>query len=138
MFWAGYILASAKVGQVLPGIDGLAIALCVAALLVLPFGAGGASVVFERPWLLLGGLAIAVLSSVVPYGLELTALRRMPTRVFGILMSLEPAAAALAGLVVLSQALGPREMLALLLVSLASLGVTLGRREGAVPAQPLE
>ena len=78
-----------------------------------------------------------MLSSVVPYGLEMLALRRMPTRVFGILMSLEPAAAALAGLVVLGQALGVREVTALLLVSVASLGVTLGRREGA-PVAPLE
>ncbi len=65
----------------------------------------------------------------------------MPTRVFGILMSLEPAAAALAGLVVLGQTLGTREVVALVLVSLASAGVTLGRRgerEGALPPQPLE
>lgn len=138
LFWAGYILASAKVGQVLPGLDGLAVALCFAALLVLPFGAGGASAVLDRPVLLLGGLAVAVLSSLVPYGLELLALRRMPTRVFGILMSLEPAAAAVAGLAVLGQTLGRREVAALLLVSLASLGVTFGRREGTLPPQPLE
>ena len=138
LFWAGYILASARVGRLLPGLDGLAVALAGATLLVLPFGADGASAVLDRPVLLVGGLAIALLSSVVPYGLELLALRRMPTRVFGVLMSLEPAAAALAGLVVLSQALGPREVAALLLVSLASLGVTLGRREGALPPQPLE
>lgn len=134
LFWAGYILASAKVGQVLPGLDGLAVALCVAAALVLPFGASGASAVLDAPLLLVGGLAVAVLSSLVPYGLELTALRRMPTRVFGILMSLEPAAAALAGLLVLSQALGLREVAALVLVSLASLGVSLA---GRAP-QPLE
>jgi inner membrane transporter RhtA len=138
LFWAGYILASARVGRLLPGLDGLAVALAAGALLVLPFGAQGASAVLDQPVLLVGGLAIAVLSSVVPYGLELVALRRMPTRVFGVLMSLEPAAAALAGLVVLSQALGPREVAALLLVSLASLGVTLGRREGALQPQPLE
>ena len=138
LFWAAYILASARVGQVLPGLDGLAVALAVAMVLVLPYGASGAAAVLDHPELLLGGLAIAVLSSVVPYGLEMLALRRMPTRVFGILMSLEPAAAALAGLVVLGQALGLREVAALLMVSLASAGVTLGRREGAVPAQPLE
>ncbi len=138
LFWAGYILASAKVGEVLPGLDGLAVALCVAAALVLPFGAPGAAAVFTEPSLLVGALGVAVLSSLVPYGLELTALRRMPTRVFGILMSLEPAAAALAGLLVLSQALGAREVAALLLVSLASLGVTLGRRTDTVPLQPLE
>ena len=138
LFWVGYILASARVGRVLPGLDGLAVALAVGALLVLPFGAGGASAALHEPSLLLGGLVVAVLSSAVPYGLELLALRRMATRVFGILMSLEPAAAALAGLVVLSQGLGPHELAALLLVSLASAGVTLGRREGALPAQPLE
>ena len=138
LFWAGYILASARVGQVLPGLDGLAVALCVASVLVLPFGAQGASAVLDRPLLLVGGLAVALLSSVVPYGLELTALRRMPTRVFGILMSLEPAAAGLAGLVVLGQALGVREVAALVLVSLASVGVTLGRRGSTIPVQPLE
>ena len=138
LFWAGYILASAQVGQLLPGLDGLAVALAVGALLVLPFGADGASAVLAAPALLVGGLAVAFLSSLVPYGLELVALRRMPTRVFGILMSLEPAAAALAGLLVLGQALGPREVAALLLVSLASAGVTLGRREDAPVPQTLE
>jgi inner membrane transporter RhtA len=74
---------------------------------------------------------------VLSYGLELSALRRIPTRVFGILMSLEPAAAAVAGLLVLDQALGSREVVALVLVSLASAGVTLARRDAA-PVQPLE
>jgi inner membrane transporter RhtA len=138
LFWAGYILASAHVGQVLPGAGGLAVALAVASLLVLPFGATGASEVLDRPSLLLPAAAVALLSSVFAYGLELVALRSMPTRVFGILMSLEPAAAAVAGLLVLGQQLGGREVAALLLVSLASAGVTLGRREGQVPAQPLE
>jgi inner membrane transporter RhtA len=138
LFWAGYILATAQVGQLLPGTGGLAVALAVATVLVLPFGVSGASAVLDRPVLLVPALAVALLSSVLSYGLELTALRTMPTRVFGILMSLEPAAAAVAGLVVLGQQLGGRELVALLLVSLASAGVTLGRREGAVPPQPLE
>jgi inner membrane transporter RhtA len=138
LFWAGYIVASAHVGTLLPGVGGLAVALGVATVLVLPFGAAGASGVLDRPALLLPALGVALLSSVLSYGLELTALRRIPTRVFGILMSLEPAAAALAGLVLLDQRLGPVEVTALLLVSLASAGVTLGRREGRVPAQPLE
>lgn len=138
LFWAAYIVASARVGRLLPGLDGLAVALAVASLLVLPYGASGASAVLDAPVLLLGGLAVAFLSSLVPYGLEMLALRRMPTRVFGILMSLEPAAAALAGLVVLGQALGVREVTALVLVSVASAGVTLGRREGEPVPQPLE
>ena len=139
LFWAGYIVASARVGQVLPGTDGLAVALLFAALLVLPFGASGASAVVERPALLLAAFGVALLSSVISYGLELSALRRIPTQVFGILMSLEPAAAAVAGFVVLGEALGPREVLALVMVSLASGGITLARRrESQVPVQPLE
>jgi inner membrane transporter RhtA len=138
LFWAGYILASARVGRVLPGVDGLAVALAVGTVLVLPVGASGASAVLAEPALLLPAAGVALLSSVLPYALELTALRTMPTRVFGILMSLEPAAAALAGLLVLGQALGAWEVVALVLVSLASVGVTLGRREREVPPQPLE
>jgi inner membrane transporter RhtA len=75
---------------------------------------------------------------VVPYGAELAALRRIPTRVFGVLMSLEPAAAAVAGLLVLGQELGAREVAALLLVSAASAGVTVGARREPLPTQPLE
>ncbi|GIE94735.1 EamA family transporter [Paractinoplanes rishiriensis] len=126
--WAAYIVLSARLGGLVPGTGGLAVSLAVASLLVLPFGAAGASAVVERPELLLGGIAVAVLSSALPYGLELNALRRIPTRVFGILMSLEPAAAALAGLVVLGQRLGPVEIVALTLVTLASAGITLSRR----------
>jgi inner membrane transporter RhtA len=138
LFWAGYILASAHVGQVLPGIDGLAVALGIAALLVLPFGIGGASAVVDKPGLLVAGAAVALLSSVIPYGLELSALRRLPTRVFGILMSAEPAAAAVSGLLVLGQKLHLRELAALALVSLASAGITLARRDDRAPLQPLE
>ncbi len=126
--WAGYILASAHLGSVVPGTGGLAVALAVAALLVLPFGASGASAAFDHPLLLPGVAAVALLSSVISYGLELNALRHVPTRVFGILMSLEPAAAALAGLALLGQTLGLREVSALVLVSVASLGATLVRR----------
>ena len=138
LFWAAYILASARVGQVLPGTSGLAVALAFAAVLVLPFGLSGASAVVERPSLLLAALGVALLSSVISYGLELSALRRIPTQVFGILMSLEPAAAAVAGFAVLGEALGPREVVALVMVSLASGGITLARRGDQVPVQPLE
>jgi len=138
LFWAAYIVTSARVGQVLPGTDGLAIALAFAALLVLPFGLDGASAVLDRPSLLVAALGVALLSSVISYGLELAALRRIPTQVFGILMSLEPAAAAVAGLAVLGEELGAREVTALLLVSLASGGITLARRKDELPVQPLE
>jgi inner membrane transporter RhtA len=138
LFWGGYILASARVGRLVPGLDGLAVALVVAALLALPAGAQGAAKALTDPAVLAAAAAVALLSSVIPYALELLALRRMPTRVFGVLMSLEPAAAALAGLAVLGQRLGSRELVALALVSLASLGVTLGRRDDQPPLQPLE
>jgi inner membrane transporter RhtA len=137
LFWAGYILASARMGQVL-GTEGLAVALAFAGLLVLPFGLSGASAVLDRPVLLLPALGVAILSSILSYGLELRALRRIPTRVFGILMSLEPGAAAFAGWAVLGQGLGLRGAAALVMVSVASGGVTLGRRDDVPPAQPLE
>jgi inner membrane transporter RhtA len=128
LFWAGYIQASARVGRELPGTDGLGAAFVIAAVLVAPFGLAGAEGVVGDPGLLLIVTGVALLSSVLPYGLEMGALRRIPTRVFGVLMSMEPAAAALAGLVVLGQGLSLRGAIALVLVSVASLGITLGGR----------
>lgn len=137
-FWGLYILASARVGQVVPGAAGLAVALVVGAVVALPFGAPGVARVVDQPGVLLVGAAVALLSSVIPYGCELAALRRIPTRVFGVLMSLEPAAAALAGLVVLDQRLGARQVTAMVLVTSASVGITLGRRSGQPATPPLQ
>ncbi|MEO8108258.1 MAG: EamA family transporter, partial [Actinomycetes bacterium] len=75
--------------------------------------------------------------TIVPYGLELTALRRIPTRVFGVLMSLQPAAASISGLIILNQRLGVHELVALGMVTIASAGVTLANKGGAVPKEPL-
>ena len=138
LFWAGYILGSAQVGRVLPGIDGLAVAFLVAALLALPFGAAGAARAVTDGRALLVGVAVALLSSIIPFGLEMKALRTIPTRVFGVLMSLEPAAAAIAGLIVLDQVLGTRELVALVAVSAASVGVTYAQRSDQPAPQPLE
>jgi hypothetical protein len=137
-FWAGYILASARVGRLVPGTGGLAVALLFGTLVILPLGIGGVTAVLDRPAILLGGLVVAVLSSLLPYGLELHALRRLPTRVFGILMSLQPAAGALAGLVLIGQRLAPHELVALALVSVASAGATTTSRlrEPPPPASP--
>jgi inner membrane transporter RhtA len=137
-FWALYILASARVGQAVPGTEGLAMALVIAALIALPFGAAGVAGVLDQPRILLIGCGVALFSSIIPYICELAALRRMPTRVFGVLMSIEPGAAAVAGLVVLDQALAAREIVALVLVSVASVGITLGRRGDQAAPQPLE
>ncbi|MEV4346320.1 EamA family transporter [Actinoplanes sp. NPDC049596] len=125
---AGYIVFSARLGDALPGLDGLAVSFAVAALLVLPFGARGAVHAFGEPGLLAGGITVAVLAGVVPYGLELMALRSLPTRVFGVLMSLQPAGAAVAGLLILGQRLGPGPIVALVMVSLAGFGITRSAR----------
>jgi inner membrane transporter RhtA len=128
--WAGYILLGARVGRVLPGISGLSVAMVVGAVVLFPVGLLQAGQHLTRPGFLLGGAAVALLSSVIPYSLELQALRSIPTRVFGVLMSLEPAVAALVGFVILQQVLGPRALIALVLVTAASLGAS---RAGAPP-----
>jgi inner membrane transporter RhtA len=120
--WAGYILLSAETGRRSAGLEGLALASAAAALVVLPFGLASAGPALAAPDVLLIGLAVALLSSVVPYALELTALRALASRVFGVLMSLEPAVAALAGLLVLGQVLTPVQLLAVALVVGASAG----------------
>ncbi|MEA2291313.1 MAG: inner rane transporter RhtA [Solirubrobacteraceae bacterium] len=120
--WAAYILLSQRTGEVWPGGSGLALAMAVGALLAAPLGIAQAGGALLRPELLAAGAAVAIASSVIPYSFELEALRRLPARVFGILMSLEPAVAALAGLVVLDQALSPRDWLAIALVVAASAG----------------
>jgi inner membrane transporter RhtA len=120
--WAAYILLSAATGRRFPGTSGLTIAMCVAALAVTPAGllAGGRALL--RPAVLGAGLAIGLLSSVIPYSLELEALRRTPAKVFGIWMSLEPGVAALVGVVLLSQGLRWYEWAAVGCVVLASAG----------------
>jgi inner membrane transporter RhtA len=132
-FWAAYILASSRVGRAIEGIDGLVVAIVVAAVVVAPFGARrAAGAIVADPALIGIFLIVALLTSALPYALELVALRRLETRVFGVLSSLGPAVAALAGLVVLGQRLDLREIVALVLVTVASVGVTvLG---GRVPA----
>ena len=121
---AGYIVFSARVGTVVPGLGGLAVSFAVGALMVLPFGAAGVGEVIHHPGLIPAVVAVAVLSSVVPYALELIVLRHLPTRVFGVLMSLQPTAAAIAGLLILHQHLDPAPIAALVLVTAASVGVT--------------
>ncbi|XVV09132.1 EamA family transporter [Actinoplanes sp. CA-131856] len=131
LFWAGYIVCSARLGGLVPGAGGLTVSLSVAALIALPFGGGAAVEAIGHPSWLVAAAAVALLSSVPSYGLEIHALRKIPTQVFGILMSLEPAAAAVAGLIILGQRLGGAEIVALVLVTLASAGVTLAGREKA-------
>lgn len=141
LFWAGYILASARVGALLTGTQGLAVSLALGSVLAGVVTAvrspGDVGLTLTHGDLLVRALGVALLSSVVPYSLELAALRRLPTRVFGVLMSLEPMAATIAGVIILSQGLTVVAAVALVLVSLASVGVTWSARGvGSVPDVP--
>ncbi|MEU9855661.1 EamA family transporter [Streptomyces sp. NPDC047974] len=132
--WAAYIVFSARTGRRFPQADGLALAMAFGAVLSLPLGiaeAGGALVV---PSTVALGLGVALLSSVLPYTLELLALRRLPAPTFAVLMSLEPAIAAGAGFLVLHQALSVAEGLAIALVIAASIGAV--RTQKAAAAAP--
>jgi inner membrane transporter RhtA len=122
--WAGYIVLSAATGRRFSGSTGLALASVVGTAAILPVGAAAGGAALLSPELLLIGVGVGLLSSVIPYTLELEALRKVPPRVFGILMSLEPAVAALVGLVVLGEILNAREWTAIGCVILACVGAT--------------
>jgi inner membrane transporter RhtA len=122
--WACYILLSAQTGRRWPGISGIAIASVVGAIVLAPpaiIEAGGRLL---DPMILALGVAVGLLSSVIPYSFELIALRRIPPRVFSILMSLEPAAAAFAAMIVLGEFLSLVQWLAMACVVIASIGAT--------------
>jgi inner membrane transporter RhtA len=127
-FWAAYILLNARVGRAFAGGDGLAIAMAIGTLPLIPFGVAAAGSQLLHPSLLAAGFGVALLSSVIPYSLELEALRRMRPQPFGVLMSIEPAMAALAGFVVIGQGLSPLDVAGIALVVAASAGATLGSR----------
>ncbi|MCT7352775.1 EamA family transporter [Streptomyces sp. 15-116A] len=129
--WAAYIVFSARTGRRFPQADGLALAMVVAAVLFLPLGIAEAGTKLLDPTTLALGAAVALLSSVLPYTLELLALRRLPASTFAIMMSLEPAIAATAGFLLLNQTLSPTEAAAIALVIAASMGAVrtqVGRR----------
>ncbi|MFD8616306.1 MULTISPECIES: DMT family transporter [Streptomyces] len=132
--WAAYIVFSARTGRRFPQADGLALAMVVAAVLSLPLGIWESGAKLTVPSTLALGAAVAVLSSVLPYTLELMALRRLPASTFAVMMSLEPAIAATAGFLILNQALSTTDALAIALVIGASMGAvrsqTGARREG--------
>ncbi|MET1060209.1 MAG: EamA family transporter [Nocardioides sp.] len=131
--WAAYILLSASTGRRWPGLDGLAVASVLATLLLtLPaIGTGGGALL--DPEILALGAAVGLLSSVIPYSFEMAALRRLRPAVFSILMSLEPAVAALAAVVVLQEFLAPVQWVAMACVIVASVGAT---RSGTPQTEP--
>jgi inner membrane transporter RhtA len=130
LFWSGYILLSAPVGRAMPGGAGLALGITVAALIMAPFGISQGGAALLNPWVLVVGVAAGLLTTVVPYSLEFAALQRMSPRVFGVLISIEPAIAALVGLLFLRETLELRSLIAIALVIMAAIGATLfGRQE---------
>jgi inner membrane transporter RhtA len=126
--WATYIVLGQRVGRLVAGPDGLALALTVGGIALAPFGiaAAGARLLDLRNLAI--GLVVAILSSAIPFSLEFAALRRLSRQLFGILMSLEPAMGAAAGFVVLGQRLSIRDLAAIALVTVASAGATLTSR----------
>jgi inner membrane transporter RhtA len=130
-FWGAYILQSARVGALEPGIRGAALAALISTVLVAPFGIAQGGIELLTPTHLLVGAAVGVLSTAIPYAAEMEALRRLPQAVFGVLMSLEPAVAAAIGFIALAQDLSAREVVAIAFVVVASAGAL---RSAATPS----
>ena len=126
--WAAYITLSAQVGKVFPGSEGVAMAMTAGAIAIVPFGIAAEGTNLLNPYILMMGLMVAILSSALPYSLEMAALRQLPVKVFGVLMSVEPGVASCIGLIILGEQLSLRMVVAIVLVSSASIGSTLKSR----------
>jgi inner membrane transporter RhtA len=129
--WAAYILLSSRTGGRFPRLDGLAIAMTIGAVITVPFGVATAGPAIMQPGILLLGAAVALLSSTIPYALELVALRRLPSATFSILMSLTPAIATAAGFLILRQQLTWIAFVAIAVVITASIGAVLSAARAA-------
>ena len=132
--WGCYILLSGRVGRVFERGTGVALSMCVASAALLPVGIAAAGSELLHPVPLAIGAAVGLLSSAIPYSFEQEALRRIAASLFGVLMSLEPAVAAVAGLIVLGQALSARDIVGIALVVAASAGASLHSSRAAVDA----
>jgi len=130
--WGTYIIVNARVGRAFEGGTGLALAMCVATIVILPFGVAQGGPHLLEPRSLALGAAVGLLSSAIPYSFEVEALRRIRPSVFGVLMSIEPAMAALAGFIVLGQSLSARTLLGMALVVVASVGAARRTREAPI------
>ncbi|MGY6020462.1 EamA family transporter [Streptomyces spinosirectus] len=136
--WATYIIFSARTGRRFPQADGLALAMAVGALLMLPLGVAESGSKLADPTTIALGSSVAILSSVLPYTFELLALRSLPASTFAIMMSLEPALAATAGFLILGQALSAVQAAAIAMVIAASMGAVrtqVGRRKLPLPPE---
>lgn len=140
VFWALYIRSSAKVGALVPGASGLAVAMLIGAAFITPVAAMVPAPqplwnAVQDPKLILLIFGTAMFASVIPYSAELMALRHLPERVFSVLMSVEPAIAAIAGWALLNQETGPMRWVAICLLMTASVGITLTTTKGGSPKQ---
>ena len=122
--WALYILFTKRVSGLIEGHASLAISMCIAAVVALPFGAVGAAKILADGGLIVTALVVALLSSVIPFAADFTAIKYLTPRVFGLLASLEPVVATVIGFVVLQEALGPRELIGITLVTVAAVATT--------------
>jgi inner membrane transporter RhtA len=134
LFWALYILLSVRVGRRWPGPTGLAPAMVVGGLIALPWGVISAGDNLGDPQLVGAAVGVGLLSSALPWSMELEALRRLPPAVFSVVLSLEPAVAALTGFVFLHEHLSARSWIAIGLVVLASAGAARRQR----PVAPVD
>lgn len=133
--WALYIVLGGRLSRILSGGSAVSVAMLIATITVLPLTVGSGGLAHLTPRLALAALAVALLSSALPYSLEMIALRALPARTFSILMSLEPAVAALCGLLFLGERLAPTQWIAIVLVIAASLGATMTAREASAPIE---
>lgn len=124
-FWAGYIILGGRISKIMDGGKAVSIGMIFASAVVLPVAIGNGLMTHFRPGMLLSGFLLALLSSAIPFTLEMSALRRIPAKTFSILMSLEPAVAALSGLVFLHEYLSLNEWIAVALIIIASAGATM-------------
>lgn len=134
-FWALYIVFGGRVSRELSGTLSVTAGMWVAAAVTLPFALVGGGAALFRPGVLLAGLGVALLSSAIPYSLEMQAMKFIPAKVFGVLSSLEPAIAAVAGLLLLDEQLTLTQLLALLFVMTASAGMTLTNQNRPDPSE---
>jgi inner membrane transporter RhtA len=136
--WAGYIFVSRHVGQKVEGGVCLALAMGLAALLLLPFaGPSALTTLRDQPISLASIAGVAVFSAAIPVLFEFLALKTMPPRKYGVLVSLEPVLATLVGIVVLAERIGLRAWIAMLLITIASAGVALASRREAAAEPPV-
>ncbi|TDO23980.1 EamA family transporter [Pedobacter duraquae] len=124
-FWAGYIIMGSAVSKVISGGTAVTVGMLVASIIIVPFGVASGGFEKLTLGLSLSGIALALLSSAIPFSLEMSALHKLPKKTFGILMSLEPAAAAICGLIFIHEVLSLKEWIAVMLIVLASLGAAL-------------